>query len=252
VTHTTIEPTLGSICDLSRRSVIDKPFPHVVNDHFVAAPHFAQLRDAFPACPASTGPTGFSLYWEDDVYQQLLAHVPAWRALSDTFQSQRFIDWAIDQFAGIWAAEGCAIDLARARYVPYHEDRTDKERATLRRVVHAPEELWVRMDIHQGRVGYKRAIHRDHARRLISMLVYICDQHAIQMVGGELVLHASPLARLFRPSTTVEPRENLMVAFPCMNRSYHSVSEITSMAQPRNYLQIQISSSVDIWPRTRF
>ena len=40
-----------------------------------------------------------------------------------------------------------------------------------------------------------------------------------------------------------------MVAFPCTNGSHHSVSKITSAAVPRNYIQVHISSSVDVWPR---
>jgi hypothetical protein len=83
------------------------------------------------------------------------------------------------------------------------------------------------------------------------MLVYLSDHAASQMVGGELLLHASPWVRWMRPAIVLTPIENRMLAFPCMDRSYHSVSRITSMAQPRNYIQVQISSSVDIWPRGR-
>jgi hypothetical protein len=223
----------------------------VLNDRFIPPALYAQLRDSFPTCPPATGPTGFSLCWEDPDYQRLLDEHPAWHALSEAFHSQRFIDWAAEQFGDVWQREGCRIDPSRARFVPYHEDRIDKERAMLRKVAHAPDELWVRMDIHQGTVGYGRAIHCDHARRLISMLVYMCDHDAIEMAGGELRLHASPWKRWMQRAITIAPRENLMVAFPCMDRSYHSVASISSLARPRNYLQIRISSSVDVWPRGR-
>jgi hypothetical protein len=72
------------------------------------------------------------------------------------------------------------------------------------------------------------------------------------MAGGELLLHASPWMRWRRPAITIVPRQNLMVAFPCFNRSYHSVPKITAMTNPRNYIQVQISSSVDVWTRRRF
>jgi hypothetical protein len=70
------------------------------------------------------------------------------------------------------------------------------------------------------------------------------------MIGGELLLHggrqeSSPQDLPAR----VTPRHNLMVAFPCTNRSHHSVSAITAQREPRNYIQVHISSSVDIWPR---
>jgi 2OG-Fe(II) oxygenase superfamily len=236
-----------STADFTLLPVIEQPFAHVTNEHFIDAQVYAQLRDTFPVCPPSTGPTGFSLYWGDDDYQQLLDTQPVWRALFDAFQSQRFIDWGVAQFASVWKREGCRIDLTKARYVSYREDRIDKERSTLRRVEHAPHELWVRMDIHQGQPGYGRQIHIDHRRRLISMLLYLCDQSENEMTGGELLLHPRRLPLWRRPGVTVHPRHNLMVAFPCSKSSWHSVPAIRSAARPRNYLQLHISSSVDAW-----
>lgn len=240
----------NGVCELKLFDVRANPFPHVLSEGFIEPGHYEQLRRAFPACPPGTSPTGFSLYRGDNGYESLLEEVPAWRALFETFHSQAFIDWGVRQFAGVWEREGCGIDLSKARYVGYREDRVDKERPRLRRVEHAPEELWVRMDIHQGRVGYSRPVHLDHARRLVSMLVYFCDHIENRMEGGELLLHGAPTPVAHAP-TRVTPRHNLMAAFPCTNNSQHSVPEITSAAAPRNYVQIHISSSVDIWPRQR-
>jgi len=235
------------VFQLQKFETREAPFAHVLQEQFVDPGTYASVRDSFPDCPPSSGPTGYSLYWGDAEYQRLLDEVPAWRALFDTFHSQRFIDWGVAQFANVWQRERCLIDLSRARYVPYREDRIDKERRTLRTVEHDPHELWVRMDIHQGRIGYQRVIHRDHARRLLSMLVYLCDHDENEIAGGELILHPPLLQRWLRPPVTVTPRENLMVAFPCSAKSYHSVSRMTAMARPRNYLQVHISSSVDAW-----
>lgn len=226
------------------------PFPHVLSENFIEPSRYERLRRTFPACPPGTSPTGFSLYRGDEGYERLLEEEPAWRALFDAFHSQAFIDWGVRQFEPVWGREGCGIDLSRARYVAYREGRADKERPRLRRVEHAPEELWVRMDIHQGRVGYSRPVHLDHARRLVSMLIYFCDHAENRMTGGELLLHGAPASGAEGP-TRVTPRHNLMVAFPCSNNSHHSVPEITSAAAPRNYVQVHISSSVDIWPRER-
>ena len=244
-----------AICDLSRLELNDKnhlsldPFPHVVHHQFIAPRYYSELCQSFPSCPPSTGPTGFSLYWGDEGYTRLLEEQPSWRALFNTFQSQRFIDWGREQFAAVWEEAGCTIDMSKTRYVSYREDRIDKERATLRKIETAPEELWVRMDIHQGQMGYDRGVHVDHARRLISMLIYLCDHTENQMVGGELFLHSDSRRRASDRPQCITPRHNLMVAFPCSARSYHSVSKITSMAVPRNYIQVHISSSVDVWPR---
>lgn len=234
------------VCDLTRLEVNRKPFPHVIHEQFIEPEHYRQLVESFPVCPPTAEPTGYSLFWGDEGYQRLLDEHAAWRALHQTFQEQRFIDWAAEQFAPFWRESGCAIDLSRARYVPYQEDRIDKARPTLRRVEHAPEELFVRIDIYQGRVGYERAIHVDHRRRLLSMLIYMCDP----MEGGELLLHTWPKQRWYgAPPMRVAPRHNRMVAFPCSARSYHSVSPVISQATPRNYIQVQISSSVDAWDR---
>jgi hypothetical protein len=46
----------------------------------------------------------------------------------------------------------------------------------------------------------------------------------------------------------VKPQLNLMAAFACSPISYHSVPVIKSQVSPRNFVQIQISSSVDAWP----
>lgn len=237
---------MQAICDLRTHDLNMHPFPHVLHPEFITPALYQELCRSFPVCSPSTGPTGFSLYWGDEEYTQLLKQQPAWQALFDIFQSQRFIDWSREQFAGVWEQAGCKIQLSEVRYVSYREDRIDKERATLRKVEHKPHELWVRMDIHQGPMGYDRDIHVDHARRLISMLIYMCDQTENQMVGGELFLHPGPEEKA---ETRITPRHNLMVAFPCMSRSYHSVSPITAASVPRNYIQVHISSSVDIWPR---
>jgi hypothetical protein len=223
----------------------------VTQNSFLPAPLFVQLRETFPTCPPSSGPTGFSLYWGDERYQSLLDSSPAWQTLFQTFHSQHFVDWAEQQFASEWRKTGCKIDLAKARYVPYCESRVEKERMSLNKPEHAPHDVWVRMDIYQGRIGYARAIHRDHARRLLTLLIYFSDHAEDGMSGGELVLHPAPLKRWTEPAIAVTPRENLMVAFPCSNRSYHSVAKITSASRPRNYLQVQISSSMDVWKRSR-
>jgi hypothetical protein len=244
-----LKPSEG-VCELAPLDIKAEPFAHVVNERFIEPEHYRQLRRTFPNCPPGTSPTGYSLYWGDEGYARLLEEQPAWRALFDTFHSQAFVEWGLAQFAEVWEREGCRIDLSGARYVPYREDRVDKERATLRKIEHEPHELWVRMDIHQGRVGYSRPVHLDHARRLVSMLIYFCDHAESRMVGGELLLHGAEGRREGGTvPTRVAPRHNLMVAFPCSNASHHSVPRITSAAAPRDYIQVHISSSVDVWPR---
>ena len=239
--------TARGVCNLELLPVRVEPYPHVVCETFVEPERYWQLCRTFPLCPPGKSPTGFSLYWGEAGYDRLLDEQPAWRALHDTFHSQTFIDWGAKQFAEVWTREGCTIDPEAARYVSYREDRIDKERSSLRRVAHEPRELWVRMDIHQGRVGYSRQPHLDYPRRLVSMLIYFCDHDESRMVGGELFLHGATLQR--REPTRIAPRHNLMVAFPCSNNSLHSVAKLTSATVPRNYVHVFISGSETLWPR---
>jgi hypothetical protein len=78
----------------------------------------------------------------------------------------------------------------------------------------------------------------------------MCDHTENEMRGGELSLHSDKQQNLqATPAALITPRHNLMVAFPCTARSFHSVSTITEQRCARNYIQVHISSSVDVWPR---
>lgn len=219
------------------------PFPHVLQDNYLEPDLYRALADSFPECPPATGPTGFTSYWGDPDYDALLAASPAWRALFDRFHSQAFVDHALAQFGETFASESVH-DLSRARYVPYLESRADKERAKIRDVRHAPDELWVRVDIMQGRTGFDRGVHLDHRRRAATLLIYFSDAEENEMEGGELVLHGPAGADAAR---VIAPRSNRSVFFPCCNASRHSVSPIRAQARPRDVVQVTLSSSVDLW-----
>jgi hypothetical protein len=222
------------------------PFPHTLADDWLEPGLYAELAGAFPDCPSASGPTGYTLFRGDPEYDSLVAGHPAWRLLFDRFHSQAFIDHVLDQFRSEIRA-GCRFDLSAARYVDYVESRADKERPALAEVEHAPDRLWVRMDIMQGLVGYDRKPHLDHRRRLATWLLYFSDADALAMVGGDLVLHgADGSAR-----AAIRPRHNRMAAFPCTNESLHSVTPILAQTAPRNFVQVTVSSSVDLWPPLR-
>lgn len=218
-----------------------RPFPHLLIDDYLEPDLSAQLASSFPECPPNSGPTGYSYFWGDPEYDHLLAENEAWRTLFQRVQNQAFIDYVLAQFREVFVDES-VVDLSQARYVAYQESRADKERARLARIEHSADELWVRMDIMQGRMGYDRAPHLDHRRRAATMLIYFCDSDENQMVGGDLVLHGAAGERV-----VVKPRHNRMVLFPCNNASLHSVPAVTAQTKPRNFVQITISSSVDLW-----
>jgi Rps23 Pro-64 3,4-dihydroxylase Tpa1-like proline 4-hydroxylase len=78
------------------------------------------------------------------------------------------------------------------------------------------------------------------------MLIYFCDAVENGMEGGTLHLHGQRAEG--QDDKEFAPRHNLMVAFPCVPHSFHSVSEIKRQRAPRNFVQITVSSSVDAWP----
>lgn len=217
------------------------PFAHAVVDDFLAPEIYACLARSFPRCAAGSGPTGFTCFRGDAAYDLLLEQ-PAWQALHTLFHSQEFVDYMLGQFADIFR-EQCVHDLSAARYVDYVEDRIDKESPRLRRVLHAPDRLWVRMDVMQGWVGYDRQPHLDHRRRAATLLLYFSDADAIGMKGGDLHLHD----RTGTVAAAVRARGNRAALFPCCNASLHSVSPITETRLPRNFVQVTVSSSVDLW-----
>ena len=219
--------------------VAEAPFPHVLADDWLDSAAYSRLAASFPDCPRNSGPTGYTLFWGDPEYDRLIAQDPDWSAFFHAFHNQQFIEYSIRQFASVFEEEA-VVDLSGARYVPFAETRADKQRATIADTGLAPDDLWVRVDIMQGRPGYSRGAHLDHRRRAITLLIYFSD--ATEMVGGELLLHASDGAK-----TMITPRQNRMVMFPCSNASMHSVAPIVSQSQPRNFVQVTVSSSIDLW-----
>ncbi len=236
------------LLDLTVQPVRRKPYEHVLCESFIALSAYQELSRSYPSCPPRIGPTGFSCYWGDPDYDALIADNAAWRSLFDAFHSQRFVDYMITQFGETCRKNHCVVDLSKAKYVPYQESRKDKESRHIADVVHAPHELWVRMDIHQAHVGYTRVRHLDHRRRLMTLLVYFSDATENTMQGGDLVLHRKQKSWTSWGDVVVRPAHNRMVAFACHANSWHSVPETVSQAAPRNFLQITVSSSVDAWP----
>lgn len=228
---------------LPPEEVRNAPFPHVIMDGWLESGLYTRLARKFPVCPPNTGPTGYTLFQGDPTYDRLVADDPDWAQFYRAFHSQGFIDQVLRLFDDTFA-EAATVDLADARYVPYCESRTDKQRLSLSRIEHAPDELWVRVDIMQGLPGYQREAHLDHRRRAVSLLVYFCDADENAMEGGDLVLHGVECV------TEVRPRHNRMVVFPCHDGSLHSVSRIRSQNAPRNFVQVTVSSSVDMWKGT--
>ena len=222
-----------------------KPFDHVCSDDFLPPDLFAELASSFPECPIASGPTGFTIHPGDPEFDQLMRASAPWREFRAVCDSPAFVDFVLRQFNERFMS-AASVDLTQARHVQHVESRADKERRHMTNPVHAADALWTRFDLMQGRVGYQRGMHLDHRRRAATMLIYFTDPEVSGTLGGDLLLHDAD-----GRATVVSPRANRLVMFPCCNDSWHSVSPIVRQSRPRNFLQVTLSSSVDLWPPLR-
>lgn len=234
------------LMDLRVVEVKMHPFPHITKENFFAEDFYRSLKDSFPTCPPATGPTGYSLYVGDERFEELLHRSEAWKRLFQFVQSQAFVDYAAKQFGAVFRREGCRVDMSAPRFVRFDESRQQKEQRYLKGTGIDPQNVWSRLDIYQGKVGYRRAPHVDHRRRIVTALIYFCDRDEIEMRGGALDLLTR---KRFSRKTRVEPRNNRLVMFPCCPGSWHSVPRIRRQKSPRNYIQLHLSSVEDAWPR---
>ncbi len=244
----------ASLIDLAPTAVRSVPFDHVVKEGYLEPSLYAALRASFPTCPASSGPSGHSLYLGEPGFDDLLDRNAAWRSFVEAVRSQEYVQACLAQFRDELRRGGCLVDPAQARYVPWIETREVKVLREVAAPHPAPHELFVRVDIHQAGAGYGRDVHLDHRRRLVTALIYFCDADEIGMEGGRLSMWPRPTTRLSwfgrRRVRTITPRHNLAALFACSRRSWHRVDPITRQSGTRDYVQIHISSSVDAWPAT--
>ena len=226
-----------------------EPFMHVVADRWLPQDWYLACRDSFPLCPPSTGPSGRSLFVGDEQLTEICRTNAAWGSLLSAFRSQAFVDDCQVQFSESFASPACTMPTEPWRYVDHIETREEKERSFNQGSGLGPLDVFVRFDIHQAPAGYRRANHLDHRRRLATFLLYFSDCDSIGMTGGELQLHGH--RRPIRPGrrVTIRSRENRIVGFPCSPDSWHSVTEIVAARAPRQYLQVQVSRSLDAWTR---
>lgn len=233
--------------DLPDLSLKTTPIVHTIHPGFLPSDIYEEMRRTFPVCPPSGGPTGFSYFRGDPLYDALVSGNQAWRAFVDGILSEEFVDYCLDQFGDAFRELGCLVDISKARYTDFFETRAQKAKRHIDPDGRAPEDLWVRADILQGRTGYWREAHLDHRRRLLTMLIYFSDVKDDAMEGGSLVLHEA--AEHASPGDLeIPPRHNLMAAFPCAPNSWHSVTPITKTKRTRDFIQITLSSPIDAWP----
>src|SRR5262245_14231226 len=97
-TFSTLSAAEHGVFEAAPVPVRQAPFEHVVVENFLARGIYDELVRTFPACPPCTGPTGYSLYWGDPGYEELIARSASWRALFEATHSSRFVAYCVSTF----------------------------------------------------------------------------------------------------------------------------------------------------------
>lgn len=266
--------------NMTKRDVVDAPFPHVIKEGVLPGELFARLaadfprvetfeaqRDGMGTAGSRTG-SGFDIYRGDPNFSSLVERSAAWAQFAGFVNSEAFADQFREIFEDHISEIGLRIDVGQSRIEPaFVEPRADlTETATRldRAVMFAnralgsarrrePTQLFTRLDIHKSFGGYRKPAHCDRPNRLCSLIVYFTDAEAVGMEGGELQLfrhrqnktvtnyERHPREADVELVATLRPKANLGVFFPCQNNSYHGVTPVLSSGIARDFLYINIS-----------
>lgn len=257
--------------------VVRDPFPHVFAEPFVRPELFARLKAEFPADTVFDsnsslgGRAGRDLYPGDEAYDELMGSSPAWRELYEFVDSSAFVQLTLDLFGSYLEPFGCLASAEKITYDHWIEHREvlaetstkvsrlgDKVKSKLGLVSSLdgadPNDVFVRMDLAQGEVGYEKVVHSDRPNRLVSMLIYFCNKKDIGMEGGDFRVHKHKVVKPIRAYerhpkesdtevvVTLEPRENLGGLFIGCNNSYHSATAVTRSDSYRNFVYASVAS----------
>jgi hypothetical protein len=265
------------VLNVDRADVVPEPFPHIMKDNFIEASLYARLKAEFPSDEifdrntSVGGRAGRDLYRGDQAYDNLLKTSPAWWEFYEFINSPAYVNLVLDLFGNHLRKFACTVDGLHARFCDYVEPRkalADKSRVgrLVERMVNRmagakhKDELFVRLDLAQGGIGYGKSIHCDRSNRLTSMLVYFCDAENIGLKGGDLLLHEHLEKKAYRkyerypkPESTrmmakSSPTENRGIFFLCSNNSYHSATKVIAQKRYRDFVYVSVSSRApSIW-----
>jgi hypothetical protein len=236
--------------ELSRQSVIDHPYPHIVFENALVATD--RFNAEFPT-KERFGPTirmDGDLTVGDPAYEELVSRSSVWGALHRQVYSKPFME----VFLGLFRRQ---IQLAYERGELLANPNTltivsepVEQRVGGRSFVGGKEPfLYPRFDIGYGGVGYGlenggRGIHIDNLPRLISILVFL--NKPTSMTGG-----AHRLYGLRRGNPVLErvylPTAGLMIASLQSNRAFHDVEPIAAIDGERRAFYMAVSCSQPIW-----
>ncbi len=214
--------------------------------------------------------TGFDIYRGDPAYAALTERSSAWAEFDLYINSSAFVEKYLELFDPFAKDIGIHADIARISYdrgyieprETLQDGRTFGDRLgrmvkqMVREPRHEPQDvkLFTRLDITRSMGGYAKPPHCDRGNRLCSLIIYFTDADEAGLEGGELQIYQLrspvPVDRAPRHPrletvdvvTTLRPKANRGVFFPCCNTSYHGVTAVTSSGVARDFLYINISA----------
>ena len=232
--------------ELSRQSVIEAPYPHVVFENALA--NIECVNAEFPAKDRFGPPIRMDgdLTAGDPSYEELITQSQIWAALHRQIYSRQLIEVFLELFRPhIERAYERGELLANPFALKIVPEAVEK-RISGRSFVSGTEAfLYPRFDIGYGGVGYGvnnggRGIHIDNLPRLISILVFLNKPKS--MTGGTHRLYG---LRRGRPvlERVYAPTAGLMIASLQSNRAFHDVEPIAAIDGERRALYMAVSCS---------
>jgi hypothetical protein len=238
--------------ELSRQSVIDHPYPHVVFEN--ALETVDRFNAEFPT-KDRFGPTirmDGDLTSGDPAYEELVFESDLWDALHRQVYSRHFIEVFLELFRPQIQHAYERGELLANPYALAIVPEPIEKRVSGRSFVGGKEPfLYPRFDIGYGGVGYGlqnggRGIHIDNLPRLISILVFV--NNPTSMTGGAHRLYG---LRRGEPVLQREylPTAGLMIASLQSNRAFHDVEPIAAIDGERRAFYMAVSCNQPIWQK---
>lgn len=237
--------------NIDKTNLRSHPYSYLVQPDVLPQDIFEELRESFPRFGKSAVWNRMSadLMKGDPGYADAISQ-GVWSRLHAHFHSQHFVDRMLGLFGGPQAIAGVTIDLAGVRLTDHVETREWIARGSVSARLESFDgdrgEVFIRMDLGLGEVGYERKTHCDWRHRICSVLIYFDDAEELEMEGGhfnvEEVIDGTVHVR-----ESITSRKNLGIVKLDDNRSWHSVDKVTRIKGLRRTLYVAISSRGRIW-----
>jgi len=251
------------------------PFPHLEVLDFIDDSVMKELVKDFPSehefSSAKTlkSRATHNIYYTDSLFRDLINRSEAWRKLYEFINSKDFLAYFMSHFKGHLIDLGYQHNVEKIRFKEHLESREEISHSShirrLRGLFFDPftknnYSVFSRLDLSLGGMGYGKPPHADNENRLGGAVLYLNSADETETVGGDFQvwgvkdeyktenLGRIPDREKLELQHSYPFRRNSALFFPCHDRSYHSVGEITSQKEKRKFLYLSLSfKSHNVW-----